>query len=434
MAEKLGTAFANYSTALIRGLIMIDEALFEKVSRRIDACRQDMIELQKELTAVPDVGPANGGNGEMQKALTLKKHLMDMGFTIFRHFDAPDPAVSGGLRPNFLTSLPGKDESRRIWIITHLDIVPPGEPGLWSADPYQAYVKDDCVYGRGTEDNQQDMVASVFAAWALLEEGIVPSSTVNLLFVSDEETSSEKGLQHILDLPKKIFSPGDWIVAPDSGNSEGSLIEVAEKGILWLGFKTTGKQCHGSKPQLGINAFSAASRLVTELASLREIFDAEDPLFDPPVSTFEPTKKEANVGNVNTIPGEDVFYMDCRILPRYRLDDVLSEIEKITQNIEKQYRVKIKISLHQRVDPAPSTPADAPVIRAIKDAVDRVYHIRAFAGGVGAGTVAAYLRKRDLPVAVWSKTGMKAHQPDENCPVSNMTGNAKVFAHLFLQA
>lgn len=413
---------------------MIDEALFEKVSRRIDACRQDMIELQKELTAVPAVGPANGGNGEMQKALTLKKHLMDMGFTIFRHFDAPDPAVSGGLRPNFLTSLPGKDESRRIWIITHLDIVPPGEPGLWSADPYQAYVKDDCVYGRGTEDNQQDMVASVFAAWALLEEGIVPSSTVNLLFVSDEETSSEKGLQHILDLPKKIFSPGDWIVAPDSGNSEGSLIEVAEKGILWLGFKTTGKQCHGSKPQLGINAFSAASRLVTELASLREIFDAEDPLFDPPVSTFEPTKKEANVGNVNTIPGEDVFYMDCRILPRYRLDDVLSEIEKITQNIEKQYRVKIKISLHQRVDPAPSTPADAPVIRAIKDAVDRVYHIRAFAGGVGAGTVAAYLRKRDLPVAVWSKTGMKAHQPDENCPVSNMTGNAKVFAHLFLQA
>ena len=414
--------------------MMIDEVLFEKVSRRIDAWRGDMIDLQKALTAVPAVGPANGGNGEMQKALTLKKHLMDMGFTIFRHFDAPDPAVSGGLRPNFLTSLPGKDESRRIWIITHLDIVPPGEPGLWSADPYQAYVKDDCVYGRGTEDNQQDMVASVFAAWALLEEGIVPSSTVNLLFVSDEETSSEKGLQHILDLPKKIFSPGDWIVAPDSGNSEGSLIEVAEKGILWLGFKTTGKQCHGSKPQLGINAFSAASRLVTELASLREIFDAEDPLFDPPVSTFEPTKKEANVGNVNTIPGEDVFYMDCRILPRYRLDDVLSEIEKITQNIEKQYRVKIKISLHQRVDPAPSTPADAPVIRAIKDAVDRVYHIRAFAGGVGAGTVAAYLRKRDLPVAVWSKTGMKAHQPDENCPVSNMTGNAKVFAHLFLQA
>ena len=414
--------------------MMIDEVLFEKVSRRIDAWREDMIDLQKAQTAIPAVGPANGGDGEMPKALTMKKRLMEMGFSIFRHFDAPDPTVSGGVRPNFLVSLPGKEDSRRIWIITHLDIVPPGEPGLWSADPYHAYVKDDCVYGRGTEDNQQDMVASVFAARALLEEGIAPPATVNLLFVSDEETSSEKGAQHLLGLPEKIFSPGDWIVAPDSGNSEGSLIEVAEKGILWLGFRTTGKQCHGSKPQLGINAFSAASRLVIELTSLREIFNAADPLFDPPVSTFEPTKKEANVGNINTIPGEDVFYMDCRILPRYNIDDVLFEIKKITKSIEAQYRVTIEISIHQRVDSAPSTPADAPVVRALQDAVDRVYHVRAFAGGVGAGTVAAYFRKQDLPVAVWSKINMKAHQPDENCPVGNMTGNAKVFAHLFLQA
>ena len=65
---------------------------------------------------------------------------------------------------------------------------------------------------------------------------------------------------------------------------------------------------------------------------------------------------------------------------------------------------------------------------------DRVYQIRAFAGGVGAGTVAAYFRKQGLSVAVWSKTNMKAHQPDENCPIGNMTGDAKVFAHLFLQA
>ncbi len=414
--------------------MMIDEALFEKIVSRIESYRQEMIDLQKVLTAVPAVGPANGGEGEMPKARTLKKRLADLGFSVFRDFDAPDPSVPDGRRPNFLVSLPGKDDSRRIWIITHLDIVPPGEPGLWSADPYQAYVKDDCVYGRGTEDNQQDMVASIFAARALLEEGIVPSSTVNLLFVSDEETSSEKGLQHLLSLPQKLFRPEDWIVAPDSGNADGSLIEVAEKGILWLGFKTTGKQCHGSKPQLGINAFAAASRLVVELARLREIFDAADPLFDPPVSTFEPTKKEANVGNINTIPGEDVFYMDCRILPRYSLDDVLFEIANINRKMEKQHGVTIEVSIHQRVDPAPLTPPDSPVVLALQKAVGRVYRVRAFAGGVGAGTVAAYLRKQGLPAAVWSKTNMRAHQPDECCPIDNLTGNAKVFAHLFLQA
>lgn len=411
----------------------MDKLLFEKISSRIDSYREDMIDLQKVLTAVSAVGPINGGDGEMLKAQLLKKRLQEMGFTDFRHYDAPDDSVTSGLRPNFLTSIQGQNASHHVWIITHLDIVPPGELNLWSADPYAAYVKDNHIYGRGTEDNQQDMVASIFAAKAFIDEGIIPSSTIGLFFVADEETSGGKGLYHVLDLPETIFSKEDLIVVPDSGNPEGSLIEIAEKSILWLGFKTTGKQCHGSKPQLGNNAFSAASYLVTKLTKLRKIFNDVDPLFEPPICTFEPTKKETNVGNINTIPGEDVFYMDCRILPHYNLPDVLDEIQKITRQVEKKFSVKIEISQHQYVQSTPPTPADAPVVCALKNAVKQVYHLDAFAGGVGAGTVAAYLRKRDFPVAVWSKTNMNAHQPDENCPIDNMLGNAKVFAHLFLQ-
>ena len=413
---------------------MIDENTFERISHRIDTYRDDMIELQKALTAVPAIGPINGGDGEMLKAQLLKKRLIEMGFVSFRHYNAPDDSVSAGLRPNFLTSMKGINKSRFVWIITHLDIVPPGELNLWSADPYIAYVKDNHIYGRGTEDNQQDMVASIFAAKAFLDEGILPSASIGLFFVADEETSGGKGLYHVLGLPEKIFSKDDFIVVPDSGNPEGSLIEIAEKSILWLGFKTTGKQCHGSKPQLGNNALSAASYLVTRLTKLRKIFDAVDPLFDPVVSTFEPTKKEANVGNINTIPGEDVFYMDCRILPQYGLQDILDEITKITKKVEAKFSVKIEISKEQYVQSALPTPADAPVVCALQEAIENIYNLKAFAGGVGAGTVAAYLRKKSYPAAVWSKTNMNAHQPDENCPIDNMLGNAKVFAHLFLQA
>ncbi|HQL00412.1 MAG TPA: M20/M25/M40 family metallo-hydrolase, partial [Smithellaceae bacterium] len=212
---------------------MIDEALFEKICRRIDSYRQDMIDLQAALTAIPAVGPANGGDGETPKGAFLEKRLMEMGFTDFRHFDAPDSQVSSGFRPNFFTALAGQNPARRVWIITHLDIVPPGEIKLWSADPYKAYVKDNRVYGRGTEDNQQDMVASIFAAKAFLDEGLVPSSTIGLFFVADEETSGDKGLYYVLDLPEKVFRDDDLIVVPDSGNADGTLIEVAEKSILW---------------------------------------------------------------------------------------------------------------------------------------------------------------------------------------------------------
>lgn len=411
----------------------MDDLIFERICRKIDSYREEMIDLQKALTAVPAVGPINGGDGEMMKARLLKQRLLTMGFTDFAHFDAPDSRVSAGFRPNFFTRILGHNPSRTTWIITHLDIVPPGEKNLWSADPYTAYVKNDCIFGRGTEDNQQDMVASIFAAKAFIDEKITPSSSIGLFFVADEETSGGKGLYHVLDLPEKIFNSNDLIVVPDSGNPDGTLIEIAEKSILWLGFKTTGKQCHGSKPQLGNNAFSAASYLVTRLTRLRKIFNAVDPLFEPPISTFEPTKKEANVENINTIPGEDVFYMDCRVLPRYQLPDVLTEIKKITKKVEKKFNVKIDISEQQYVQSTTPTSADAPIVKALQQAVKRVYGLDAYPGGVGAGTVAAYLRKKNYPVAVWSKSNMMAHQPDEYCPIINMLGDAKVFAHLFLQ-
>ena len=412
---------------------MIDADIFKRIVQRIDSYREAMIELQIALSATPAVGPENGGDGELLKANLLKDRLIQLGFKNFRNYDAPDNRVSSGIRPNFTSTIEGKNKNKVIWIISHMDIVPPGELRLWSHDPYNAYVKDGHIFGRGVEDNQQDMVASIFAAKALIDEGLTPANSINLAFVSDEETSSNKGLYYMIDSTDNLFGHDDLIVVPDSGNPEGSLIEVAEKSILWLCFKTKGKQCHGSNPQLGNNAFFAASHLVTKLAKLKKLFPKSDPLFDPPESTFEPTKKEANIGNINTIPGEDVFCIDCRILPDYDLQDVMTAIQKIVHAIEKKFKVQIEISTAQYVQSAKPTSPDAPVVKALTEAIQTVYNVKAFAGGVGAGTVASYIRKNDYPVAVWSKTKQTAHQPDENCPIDNMLGNAKVFAHLFLQ-
>jgi succinyl-diaminopimelate desuccinylase len=412
---------------------MIDADKLKRVSQRIDSYRDAMIELQIALSAHPAVGPENGGDGELLKANFLKERLIQLGFKNFRHYNAKDSRVSSGIRPNFVTTLEGKNKKRVIWIITHMDIVPPGELRLWSHDPYKTYVKDGHIFGRGVEDNQQDMVASIFAAKAMIDEELIPEYSINLAFVSDEETSSNMGLYYMIDTTDNLFNEDDLIVVPDSGNPEGSLIEVAEKSMLWLCFKTIGKQCHGSNPQLGNNAFVAASHLVTKLVELKKLFPQSDPLFDPPQSTFEPTKKEANVGNINTIPGEDIFCMDCRVLPDYDLKDVLSAIQKIVRGIENKFKVRIEISTAQYVQSAKPTSAAAPVVQALTEAIQKVYNIKAFAGGVGAGTVASYIRKNNYPVAVWSKTKQTAHQPDENCPIDNMLGNAKVFAYLFLR-
>jgi succinyl-diaminopimelate desuccinylase len=412
---------------------MIDKNLFKRITDRIDSYRDAMIELQIGLTAIPAVGPENGGDGELLKANFLKKRLIELGFTNFQHYDAQDERVTSKTRPNLISTVEGRNKSKVTWVITHLDIVPPGELKLWSHDPYSAYVKDGHLFGRGVEDNQQDMVASIFAAKAIIDEGLTTPNSIGLGFVADEETSGHTGLHHVMAVNEKLFGRDDLIIIPDSGNSQGSLIEIAEKSMLWLSFKTKGKQCHASKPQLGNNAFVAASHLVTKLSGLKKIFPESDPLYDPKASTFEPTKKEPNVGNVNTIPGEDIFYMDCRVLPVYKLEDVMESIKIITGKIEKKFKVQIEISPVCYLQSPPPTSPDSPVVLALQEAISNVYHVKAFAGGVGAGTLASYFRKKGYPAAVWAKSSLNAHQPDEKCPIDNMLGDAKVFAHIFLR-
>lgn len=412
---------------------MIDSSLFARLAGRIDSYTEAMIEMQCCLTAIPALSPDNGGDGELEKSRLILSYLQRFGFPTVREINAPDPRVSSGIRPNLLVTLPGKDQSKIVWILTHMDVVPPGELKLWSHDPYHGYVKDGKIFGRGTEDNQQDLVASIFAAKAFLDEGILPEKNIGLAFVSDEETASLSGLDYVLAHAGNPFLKSDLIVVPDSGDEKGSIIEIAEKSILWLQIKTAGKQCHASKPDLGKNAFLAASHLVVRLNDLHRIFGALDQLYEPPGSTFQPTKKEANVPNVNTIPGADVFYLDCRVLPAYPLTDILTAIRTMADEIENRFTVTIEITPVQQVQAPPPTPHEAPVVLALQQAIRDVYQVSAVTAGIGAGTVAAYFRRQGYPAAVWCRITQTAHQPDESCLVENMLGNAKVYAHLCLQ-
>jgi succinyl-diaminopimelate desuccinylase len=316
--------------------------------------------------------------------------------------------------------------------MTHTDIVPPGELSLWHGNPYKAWVEKGRVYGRGVEDNQQDMVASLFAVKALRAEGIVPNYDIGIALVADEETGSRKGIDYVIQ-NHKIFRKQDLIIVPDAGNETGTMIEVAEKSLLWLKFKTLGKQAHGSTPEKGINSFKAASFFIAALNDLYKIYPGRDKLFDPPISTFEPTKKEANVPNVNTIPGEDVFFMDSRILPKFKVQEVEKTIRKIAAKVEKTFKVKIHAEVQQKAPAAPPTSIQAPVVQALKKAVKAVYKKDAKAMGIGGGTVAAVFRRAGFPAACWAKLDETAHQPNEYCIIDNMVGDAKVFGHIFLQ-
>jgi succinyl-diaminopimelate desuccinylase len=405
---------------------------FDKLASRIEQYRDEMVELQMKLCAIPAIAPSSGGEGEAKKAEFLVEWLKANGFVDIEMVKAPDLDAPAGYRPNILAYYRGRSQAKTIWVMTHMDVVPPGEMALWRGDPFKAWVEKGRIHGRGVEDNQQDLVASLFAVKALRAEGIVPPYDIGIALAADEETGSVKGIEYVVK-NHKCFRKQDLILVPDAGNEHGTMIEVAEKSLLWLKFKVLGKQAHGSTPEKGVNAFKAASFFIAALNDLYKIYPGRDKLFDPPISTFEPTKKEANVPNVNTIPGEDVFYTDMRILPKVKVQDVERTIRTIAVKIEKKYKVKIHTEIVQKAPAAPPTSVQAPVVVALQKAVKAVYKKNAKAMGIGGGTVAAIFRRAGIPAACWSRLDETAHQPNEYCIIENMVGDAKVFGHIFLQ-
>lgn len=411
----------------------MNDELFDRLAKRIQGYQEQMIQVQTELTALPALSPENGGEGEIQKAEYVKNWLKNLKVDQLIEVNAPDERVPTGIRPNLLVTFNGRSQAKTIWLMSHLDIVPPGDLNLWDTDPYKVVVKDGKLFGRGVEDNQQGLVASLFAVKALQDENVIPNYDIGFAIVSDEETGSQKGLQYVLEKQSQFFREQDLIIIPDAGNEDGTMIEVAEKSIYWIKFQVLGKQCHGSTPEVGINAHKAGAHLIVKLNSLYDIYNASDSVFEPPISTFEPTKKEANVPNVNTIPGEDVFYFDCRILPQYSLKEVEAKVREFADEIEAEFRVKVNISSTQREEAAPATPVDAPVVKALEEAIWVVHKKQPKSIGIGGGTVAAFFRRAGLYAAVWSTLDELAHQPNEYCVIDNLIKDTKVFAHIFLQ-
>jgi len=397
----------------------------------IDGYRDEVIELQRNLTARVALGPLNGGNGEHEKVDFIHQLLRKMKPDMIQEIHAPDEKARDGYRPNLIARWEGKKKDSVVWILAHADIVPPGNLSLWDSDPYQIKVDGDRIIGRGVEDNQHGFVSAYLALKAILDSHKRLQRSVGLIIVADEETGSRYGLSYILKHHGDTFSPEDLIIVPDAGNEDGTMIEIAEKSMLWLKFTINGRQCHASTPHKGKNSLVGAARLIVALAKLKEKFAASNPLFSPSVSTFEPTKFLANVSNVNTIPGKETFYMDCRILPEHNVDEVIETAQQIASRVAAELALHMELKSEHRHDAPLPTPATAPVVAALKKAVMNVTGREAKPMGIGGGTVAAFFREAGLPAAVWSTCPDTAHQPNEYCLISQVITDAKVFASIY---
>lgn len=405
------------------------EEQIKKIKDFVYAHENEIKQLLKDFVNINSVNPRSGGPGEENVASFLVKFLKKNGFDEVKVLEADDKEY--GKRPNIIATIKGKKQDKKVWVIAHMDKVPEGDIDLWDTDPFVATELNGKIFGRGSEDNGQSLVSGIYSAITLKSLGITPEYDINITLVSDEETGSDYGIKFLVE--KNLFSKDDLIIVPDAGEHDGSFIEIAEKSILWIKIESFGKQAHASRPDFGLNATRIGMLFATELDKyFHTKYDLKDPIFIPDYSTFEPTKKEKNVDNVNTIPGYDVQYFDARILPEYNIIDIKKDIENFADNFMKKHNCKIAVSYEQENQAPKPTPIDSEVVVKLKKAIELTRGIKPKTGGIGGGTCAAILRYKGLPAVVWATIDEMAHQPNEYARVKNLLDDTITFATFYI--
>ena len=153
-------------------------------------------------------------------------------------------------------------------------------------------------------------------------------------------------------------------------------------------------------------------------------------MFAPDRSTFTPTKHEANVPNVNTMPGKEVF---LHRLPRASLllaGRSSSAFRALADKVAEKYEVPVRVEKFMEEPAAAPTAEDSPVVSGLKKAVKEVLGRDCRCGGIGGSTVAVNFRNAAFPLPCGALIFENCHSPNEAARLSFAVKEAQVFASM----
>ena len=191
---------------------------------------------------------------------------------------AADPDFPGAEMPR--TTLPivigrlGRPGGRRVLLVGHVDVVPPGDPATWTGDPFSGEVRDGRLYGRGACDMKGGVVAILEALRALVASGA--ASWFDGEVVALSVPSEEDGGQGMLAAIRAGWT-GDAAVITEPTSLD---VVIAHAGALTFRLTVPGKAAHASVRREGISALDNLMTLVRALKDDEETRNAaeRDPL------------------------------------------------------------------------------------------------------------------------------------------------------------
>jgi acetylornithine deacetylase len=226
----------------------------------------DVARIERDLAELIRIPSITGSEEAIQDA--MERLFGDIGLEARRIVTDPvtfadDPDFPGSEMPR--TSLPivtgrlGRAGGKRILLVGHVDVVPPGDPATWSVDPWAAEVRDGRMYGRGACDMKGGVVAIVAAVRAIVASGAAEHLAGELLVVS--VPSEEDGGQGML-AAIRAGCTGDVAIITEPTELD---VVIAHAGAITFRLTVPGRAAHASTRREGVSALDNLYALIRAL-------------------------------------------------------------------------------------------------------------------------------------------------------------------------
>ena len=154
-----------------------------------------------------------------------------------------------------------KTKTPKVFLQCHMDVVP-------ADDTLFVISVEGKLFGRGVFD----MKFACASYMRMLDElgDDINKYDFGIMLTFDEEIGGHNGVEALL----KQGYGADVCILPDSGKNW--RLQATGNGAWFIRLTKTGKNAHGSMPQIGINAAEILTEVLIELYKLREQYKPED--------------------------------------------------------------------------------------------------------------------------------------------------------------
>jgi N-acyl-L-amino-acid amidohydrolase len=297
----------------------------------------------------------------------LKKHAQADGFLY------QEVTVPSGKKVVVITYKGSDPALPAIALNHHMDVVPATQEG-WIRAPFSGDIVDGVMIGRGTQDMKGIGALHYFALKELKQQGIIPSRTIHLFAVPDEEVGGFKGTKEFVETQQfKDLNVGFIVDEGHASGIDGILdIKVSERKPIQVRITSTGACAHGSHLQ----CHNAVHDLVAFLGQICEIHGeqqsrvgAQQPgqlLSCNITSLTAGVKKEDGHIALNMVPDSAQATIDIRVPPTLKREQVIHMLETY---IQKYPNMKYDI-LAQATEEPEMRDYHTPLYNALEAAID----------------------------------------------------------------